>query len=257
MRCLLGDGGPARRRGSHPLDRTERVPGAGARAGWPGAGHRRGSRHAGRAAPGAAGDGVPRRLPVRLLHARLHLLDGRRVLPAGPNPRGSQRQRRAGGRPRARAERVRPARNEREPVPLHRIPPDPRRRLRAGPPARGRHVRPALRRARTRRAGDPGAGRRHRVRPARRPGRGGRAAGRAAGRHRHRRVHRLGRRGQPARHPRRVRGGRRPAARVAHVRRRLIRDRDRRRAHPVRGRAAAGRGGSRCWTSSGRSSRPG
>ena len=35
---------------------------------------------------GATGDGVPRRLPVRLLHARLHLLNGRRVLPAGPDP---------------------------------------------------------------------------------------------------------------------------------------------------------------------------
>ena len=39
--------------------------------------------------PVQRGDGVPRRLPVRLLHARLHLLDGRRVLPAGPNPRAT------------------------------------------------------------------------------------------------------------------------------------------------------------------------
>ncbi len=36
------------------------------------------------------------------------------------------------GRPRARPERLRPARAEREPVPLHRVPPDPGRRLRAG-----------------------------------------------------------------------------------------------------------------------------
>ena len=53
-------------------------------------------------------------------------------------------------------------------------------------------------------------------------GRCGRAAGRAAGCHRDRRVHRLGRRGQPARHPGRVRDGRRPAARAAHVRGRRI-----------------------------------
>ena len=55
----------------------------------------------------------PRRLPVRLLHARLRLLDGGGVLPA-----------RRDGR---RARRVRPARDRRQPLPLHRLPPDPRR----------------------------------------------------------------------------------------------------------------------------------
>ena len=42
---------------------------------------------AGAAAPGPARDGRARRLAVRLLHAGLHLLDGRRVLPAGPTAR--------------------------------------------------------------------------------------------------------------------------------------------------------------------------
>ena len=40
------------------------------------------------AAPGAARDGGARRLAVRLLHAGLHLLDGRRVLPARAAARG-------------------------------------------------------------------------------------------------------------------------------------------------------------------------
>ena len=41
-------------------------------------------------------------------------------------------------RPRARAQRLRPARHERQPVPLHRLPPDPRRGLGARPAARRR-----------------------------------------------------------------------------------------------------------------------
>ena len=53
----------------------------------------------------------------------------------------------AGGpaRPRARPQRLRPARPERQPVPLHRLPPDPRRRVRPGQPRAGR--RPAARAA--------------------------------------------------------------------------------------------------------------
>ena len=49
----------------------------------PGGRHRRGAGRARRPAPGAAGDGRPRRLAVRLLHARVHLQHGRGVLPAG------------------------------------------------------------------------------------------------------------------------------------------------------------------------------
>ena len=114
----------------------------------------------GAAAPGPARDGRARRLAVRLLHARLHLLDGRRVLPARA---GGRRRRRAGSRVRtgrvatppangdapgrgrrrrrgARAERVRPARAERQPVPLHRVPADQGRGLRPGPARGGRPV---------------------------------------------------------------------------------------------------------------------
>ena len=69
--------------------------------------------------------------------------------PADPSGNGE-----AGGRPRARAERVRSACDEREPVPLHRVPPDPGRRLRAG-------------RSRPRTTRSPGAARR--PRPPRRP----------------------------------------------------------------------------------------
>ena len=61
-------------------------------------------------------------LAVRLLHAGLRLQHGRRVLPAGPPPPGGERCR---ARPRARPQRVRPARAEREPLPLHGLPPDP------------------------------------------------------------------------------------------------------------------------------------
>ena len=105
------------------------------------------------AAPGAAGDGRSRRVAVWLLHAGFHLLDGRGVLPAtAGRPAGSGRRGRAGSdggsraiggqradptapgtrRSRARPERLRPARAVREPVPLHRVPADPGRRVRAG-----------------------------------------------------------------------------------------------------------------------------
>ena len=79
---------PGRRRGRHPLDGDQRLPGPRGRVRRPGGGHRRGPRPARRPAPGAAGDGRPRRLPVRLLHAGFHLLDGRGVLPPGPPPAG-------------------------------------------------------------------------------------------------------------------------------------------------------------------------
>ena len=53
-------------------------------------------------------------------------------------------------RPRARTQRLRPARPVRQPVPLHRLPPDPRRRLRA---RRARRRRPVCRAAGRRPAG--------------------------------------------------------------------------------------------------------
>ena len=112
-----------------------------------------------RAAPRAAGDGRPRRLAMRLLHTGFHLLDGLGVLPrrpphgdtsaaagasaeAEPHTSGRRRsgrsagtapirQRPEGPRPRARPERLRPARAVRQPVPLHRLSADPGRGVRA------------------------------------------------------------------------------------------------------------------------------
>ena len=46
--------------------------------------------------------------------------------------------------PRTRSERLRPPCAERQPVPVHRVPTDPRRRLRARRPGRGRPARPPL-----------------------------------------------------------------------------------------------------------------
>ncbi len=122
---------------------------------------------------------------------------------------------------RARAERLRPARAERQPVPLHRLPADPRRGLRPAtsrppttrsppaarqpPPPPGRHR--AQRRGPDVRAPAVAAGR---AAPAARP----------AGRGRRRRQHRLGRRGQPARPPGRLRHRHRPAERAARTARR-------------------------------------
>ena len=104
-------------------------------------------------------------------------------------------------RRRARRQRLRPARAERQPVPVHRLPADPRRGVRARRARRRRPARrPARRTPRRRAAPTRLDGRTGDVRPARRPGRGARAARRAtrtprlvAG------CDRLGRRGQPPR----------------------------------------------------------
>ena len=265
MRRLLGAGRPARERcgrrsagrfGRHPLDRVERLPGAGARARRPGGRHRRGPRQAGRPAPGAARDGRARRLPVRLLHAGLHLQHGRRVLPAGPSSARpvDQRPRR---RPRARPQRFRPARTEREPVPLHRVPADPRRRVRTRRPSGRRQLRAPVRRRSTGGRAHARPLRRRRVRPPCRPRGGAGGAGRPARRHGDCRLHGLGRRGQPARHPRPVRGGRRPVARAAHVLRRGRRASRSVPRSPCPRPSGCSTAGCRCWTSCGRSSRPG
>ena len=131
-----------------------------------------------------------------------------------------------------------------QPLPLHRLPADPRRRLRARAARRRTTSSP-------RRCGAPAPavvppGSRPATAEFARPADLAEALALLAeqpGRHGDRRLHGLGRRGQPARHPRPVRGRRRPAARAAHVLRRRRRRRDRRRAHPVRGRAAARRAG--------------
>ena len=66
------------------MDRDQLLPGAGRVARRPGGRHLRGAGLARRPAPGPARDGGARRLAVRLLHARLRLLDGRGVLPRRP-----------------------------------------------------------------------------------------------------------------------------------------------------------------------------
>ena len=152
------------------VGRDQRLPHPGRGARRPGGRHRRGPGHAGRAAPGAARDGGARRLAVRLLHARVRVQHGRRVLPARSRADTGDEARPATAR--ARPERVRPARAERQPVPLHRLPADPRRGVRA------RRRRDADAFAARRGAGTGAAGRtrlstgRSRVRPPGRPRRG-------------------------------------------------------------------------------------
>ena len=140
-----------------------------------------------------------------------------------------------------RGQRLRPARDQRQPVPLHRLPADQGRRVRARLPGRGRR---AGRQAYDARAGarrDPAGRRRGDVPPAgdaRRRAAGARRRPRRRGR---RRQHRLGRRGQPQGRPRAGRGRGRPAARAARLHGLRRRDPDRRRADPDRGRAPARR----------------
>ena len=102
--------------GAEPLDRDQRLPGSRRRLRGPGGAHRRGPGYPGGPAPGAAGDGRPRRIAVRLLHPGLRLRHGRGVLPTGPyaeRPDRAGRRRRARGgrgtgRPRARRATARP-----------------------------------------------------------------------------------------------------------------------------------------------------
>ena len=192
-----------------------------ARARRAGGRHRGGARHARAAAPGPGRARRRGRLPVRLLHARLRLLDGGGVLPARPRggPDGFDLHAIAGNL--CRCTGYRPIRDAARalgrPAPV-----DPLAERQAGPapaavPTRvDGFARPAdlaealalLRRASRRRGG--------------------------------RRVDRLGRGGQPARSPGVVRRRGRPAARAA---RGLDRrpGRDRCRADPERGRGRARR----------------
>ena len=117
----------ARRVRRDRVDGDQLLPGAGRGARRPGGRHVRGARLARRPAPGPARDGGARRLAVRLLHARVRLQHGRRVLPLRPG----RHQRLGPARPLPRRERLRPARRQRQPVPLHRLPADQGRRVRA------------------------------------------------------------------------------------------------------------------------------
>ena len=147
----------------------------------------------------------------------------------------------ARGRPRARSQRVRPARAEREPVPLHRLPPDPRRGLCPRRPTSRRLVRRPAERAAHRARRDPAAPRGSLVRPPRDARRRAPAAARRPGRHRRRRFDRLGCRGQPPRHEGRVGHRDRPPSRASRPGRRGRPDRDRRGADADRDRASSRR----------------
>jgi len=138
VRRLLRPGGPARRCRPHPVDRHQRLPDPGRLPRGPGGRHVGGAGHSGGPAPRAAGDGRPGWLTVWILHSRIRLQHGGRVLPRRPDtfdgtgrPRGRPGRRGRPRRPRARTQRLRPARPERQPLPLHRLPADPRRGLRA------------------------------------------------------------------------------------------------------------------------------
>ena len=148
----------------------------------------------GDSAPGAAGDGRPGRLAVRLLHAWVRVQHGRGVLPGRP----ASGQTTGPSRPRARSQRLRPARDERQPLPLHRLPADPRRGRGAGrrrsTTTRWPHAAAA---AATGAGGDP-CGSAEFARPAD-LAEAFALLRRAPGRDRRRRRHRLGRRGQPPR----------------------------------------------------------
>ena len=129
MRRLLGAGGPtrARRLRRDRVDGDQLLPGPGRVARRPGGRHGRGAGPAHRPAPGPTRDGGARRVAVRLLHAGLRVQHGRGVLPRGPGRH--QRVRPAEPRRLPRRQRLRPACAERQPVPVHRLPADPRRRL--------------------------------------------------------------------------------------------------------------------------------
>ncbi len=180
--------------------------------GRPGGRHLGGARHHHGVAPGAARDGDAGRLAVRLLHAGLHLQHGGGVLPgrAGPGaPRSRCVRRRAGRRSqpagcrhgrRARRQRLRPARAERQPVPLHRLPADQGRCLRARRAGGRRPVRGPAGPAAPGREPDHDDRRDRRVRASAGPRVGAAAAVRAPRSRWWWRVDGLGRRGQ---HPRR------------------------------------------------------
>ena len=111
--CLRRAGRPAGRRRPQPMDRDQCLSGPGRRLRRPGGAHRRGSR----AAPAALHPvqqemAVPRRFAVRVLHAGLHLRDGRGVLPTRSTPDrpgGAGRRGRARGRLAMRPQRSRAA----------------------------------------------------------------------------------------------------------------------------------------------------
>ena len=141
----------------------QRLPRARRGARRPGGRDGRGSRHAAGPAPGAARAWPSAAAPSA---ATAHRGSCARWRPSTTAPTGEPR---AGRRPdhRARPQRLRPARPQRQPVPLHRLPADPGRRLRARPPARRRRRCAARADRAARRGGHPPDGRERRLRAAR------------------------------------------------------------------------------------------
>ena len=212
---------------------------------------------------------------MRLLHAGLHLRDGRGVLPAGPyadrpdraGRRAPSRSARRGAPARPRPERSNGQHRSR-PRPGHA--PDHEhgpngfdlhalsgnlcrctgyRPIRdaayaLGTPEPTDPLRARLRPARPRpRSPTTDRQRRRHATSARHPGRGAGPARREPGRPAGRRLHRLGRRAQHPARPRRAEHRHRPADRAARTGGQRRRHRPRRRPHPVRDRARAGRPG--------------
>ena len=198
-----------------------------------------------RAAPRPAGDGRARRVAVRLLHARLRLQHGGRVLPAGParpadgeqdgadhehGPNGFDLHALSGNL--CRCTGYRPIRDAAYAL---------------GDPD-GTIRRPPLRGAATAACRHPAGPRRRRVRsPAATSPRPSPCSA-SARRHARRGLDRLGRRGQPLRRPRPVGRRHRPAPELRAFPRRRRRDRDRGGPDPDRGRAPLD-GRVRCWRS--------
>ena len=213
-----------------------------------------------RPAPRAARDGRPRRVPVRLLHAGIHLQHGRGVLPARP---GSGRVRRTNGHAARRTHEHGPNGFD-----LHALSGnlcrctgyrpirDAAYALGAPPgddPLATRCAAPAPAAVATRVRSDDGP---TFARPADLA-----EALQLLAEHpdavARRRLHRLGRRGQPPRPPRPVRRRHRPAARAAHARPSGRTSSRSARRSPSPRSSAASTAACRCWPSCSRSSPPG
>ena len=161
MRRLLGHGGPARARRlrRHRVDRDQLLPGAGRGARRPGGRHLRGARarprrctrsstrwrSAAARSAATARPGSSARMAAEFYRAGRAATNG-----TGPDTQDDV----------PRRQRLRPARDQRQPVPLHRLPADQGRRVRARLPRRRRRARRPPYDARPGRAADPARRRR-------------------------------------------------------------------------------------------------
>ena len=249
VRGVRDPGRSARPRRRHDVDRRQRLPCSRRSARRAGDRHRRGAGVAGCDAPGPGEHGARGRFAVRILHARLRVQHGRRVLSPGPERGGAGRR-----RPRARPERVRPARTQRQPVPLHRLPPDSRCGVLARRSRGGRRRRIAARSPRTGSGPHRSSERGRPIRASGQPRRCALAAGGESRGGRGGRIDRLGGRRQHPRSSGASRGGRRPRPRAAGARLRRRLRRDRRRPSRCRRPSSSSPVASRCSRSCSRSS---